>query len=243
MGAYRFDDGRLVSIRRSEGETLRARFYDSGDSRRLYPRGKLRFATGSSFASAEPVEATIEFWAGEDDATAGLTWTPQGSPGSSARKVNRSRRILFESDGAVLSGRLDLPSGTSGQAPSTAVVLLHGSGSSVATEFFYNGDFLAANGIAALTYDKRGTGDSEGRATFDFHQLARDAKAAVDYLSSHEELRDARVGFSGYSQGAWIDPPRPHRDRVGGCSAVLLLESRPGTTTRSTFSRRSTTSP
>ncbi|MGB5513452.1 MAG: alpha/beta hydrolase [Thermoanaerobaculia bacterium] len=206
MGAYRFEDGRLVSIRRSEGKTLRARFYASGESRRLHPDGRLRFITGPDFTASEPLEAVIEFQRGDSGQIERMVWTPQDSPAMSASKVNRSEPVQFDSDGAVLSARLDLPTRAENGPPSTAVVLLHGSGSDAATEFFHAGDFMAAHGVATLTYDKRGTGGSEGDYTFDFQQLARDAAAAVEYLSSRPGMTAARIGLSGYSQGGWTAP-------------------------------------
>jgi len=102
MGAYRFDDGRLVSIRRSEGKTLRACFYESGKSRRLHPDGKLRFITGPDFTASEPLEAVIEFQRGDSGQIERMVWTPQDSPAMSASKVNRSEPVQFDSDGAVL---------------------------------------------------------------------------------------------------------------------------------------------
>ncbi|MGB5161619.1 MAG: hypothetical protein WBQ27_10900, partial [Thermoanaerobaculia bacterium] len=126
MGAYRFEDGRLVSIRRSEGKTLRARFYASGESRRLHPDGRLRFITGPDFTASEPLEAVIEFQRGDSGQIERMVWTPQDSPAMSASKVNRSEPVRFDSDGAVLSGRLDLPTRAENGPPSTAVVLLHG---------------------------------------------------------------------------------------------------------------------
>ena len=204
MGAYRFDDGRLVSIRRSAGKTVRARFYESGTSRRLYPQGDLEFVTGPGFAVSEPTEAVVEFERAEGGAVERLRWK-QDSESRSAQRVNRRESVQFESDGVVLSGRLDLPDSPD-HPTRAAVVLVHGSGADAATDFFHAGDFLAAHGIATLTYDKRGTGGSQGEFTFDFRQLARDAVAAVEYLSSRPDLSEARIGLSGYSQGAWVAP-------------------------------------
>jgi dienelactone hydrolase len=85
-------------------------------------------------------------------------------------------------------------------------VLLHGSGSDAGTEYLYNGDFFVAHGIAALVYDKRGTGRSGGEYTFDYQQLARDAVAAVGLLRARPEIKPERIGLAGYSQGGWVAP-------------------------------------
>jgi dienelactone hydrolase len=70
----------------------------------------------------------------------------------------------------------------------------------------YTADFFVANGIAALTYDKRGTGESDGDFTMDFRQLARDVVAAVEYLKTRTDIDAGRIGLSGYSQGGWVGP-------------------------------------
>lgn len=203
MGAYRLDDGRLVSVRASEGETLRCRFYESGESRRLYPAGELRFVSGPGWASDSPVEVEVRFERGADGQVAGLVWRRVGGAEVAGRRVNSQRAVRFGDGAVTLSGRLDLPAG---DGPHPAVVLVHGSGSYAATDFYYNGDFLAAHGVAALTYDKRGTGGSGGASTFDFHRLAEDVVAAIDYLRGRPEIDSRRIGLSGYSQGAWVAP-------------------------------------
>jgi pimeloyl-ACP methyl ester carboxylesterase len=85
-------------------------------------------------------------------------------------------------------------------------VLVHGSGSQSAMQYFYNGDFLAANGVATLVFDKRGSGRSEGEFTFDFNQLARDVMAAARVLADHAAIDPDRIGLCGYSQGGWVAP-------------------------------------
>ena len=206
QGAYRGDSGELVSIRSSQGKTLRARFFESGTSRRLHPTGELTFTAGTEFSNAEPVEAVVEFQGDSDRKIRGLLWTPRDSPPFLARRINLSERVTFDSDGSALSGRLDLPDPGQFTNPIAAVALVHGSGSDAATEYFYSGDFLAAHGIATLTYDKRGTGSSQGEYTFDFGQLADDAAAAIGFLSSHPGLDGVPLGLVGYSQGGWVAP-------------------------------------
>jgi dienelactone hydrolase len=203
MGAYRLDDGRLVSIRKSGDKAFRARFYDSGESRRLYPEGRLRYIAGPGFSVKSPVETVVEFVADENGGVSGLTWSREGREPVAAERIGRHERVDFDSDGATLSGRLSLPPGP---GPHPAVVLVHGSGDQAATDYYFNGDFLAAHGVAALTYDKRGTGGSSGEFTFDFQQLARDVVAAVDTMAKRPEVDAGRIGLSGYSQGAWVAP-------------------------------------
>ncbi|NJO13773.1 MAG: alpha/beta hydrolase [Rhizobiales bacterium] len=64
--------------------------------------------------------------------------------------------------------------------------------------------FFAQYGIAVLTYDKRGAGNSGGDcATFTFDELTEDAIAALDHLAAHPGVDAKRVGFLGESAGAW----------------------------------------
>jgi dienelactone hydrolase len=66
---------------------------------------------------------------------------------------------------------------------------------------------FAEHGIAALIYDKRGTGQSTGdwyHARLD--ELAGDALAGVRYLQGRVEVDADQVGLWGLSQGGWVVP-------------------------------------
>ena len=203
LGAYRLESGETVSVSRSVEGTLRYRIYETGDSGRLYPDGDNTYVSGEGFSNREPVRLTVRFQAGEDETAPALQWEVQDRDPIPAMRVGRERLLQIESGGVQLFARLQLPDGA---PPYPAVVLVHGSGDSPGTEWLYNSDFFVANGIAALTYDKRGTGRSDGEFTFDFEQLARDTVAAVDRLLEEPEIDVRRVGLSGYSQGAWVAP-------------------------------------
>lgn len=203
LGAYRLDDGRTVSIRRSVDSTLRYRVFDDGSSGRLYATSGNEYVSGPGFSNRAPATVTITFWPGEGAASDWFDWAEQNGDTRRARRIGTERDIQFGSRDTTLFGKLQLPEGP---PPYPAVVLVHGSGDSVATEWFYNGDFFAANGIAAFTYDKRGTGRSGGDFTFDFDLLADDASAAATHISELPEIDKGRIGLAGYSQGGWIAP-------------------------------------
>ncbi|MFZ6709459.1 alpha/beta hydrolase family protein [Undibacterium sp. TC9W] len=110
-----------------------------------------------------------------------------------------------------LAGTLTLPQG---KGPFPAVVLVHGSGPNDRDEtikdhkfFLVLADHLSTQGIAVLRYDKRGiaasTGDYKSATTFDF---ADDAQAAVDYLRTHSEINQDKLGVIGHSEGGLIAP-------------------------------------
>ncbi len=89
-----------------------------------------------------------------------------------------------------------------------AVVLVHGSGPETRWGTSrYIADRLARAGIAALIYDKRGSGASGGDwRTASFEDLARDALAGVDLLDARPGIDPARIGIHGHSQGGVIGP-------------------------------------
>lgn len=203
LGAYRLESGKTVSVSRSAEGTLRYRIYETGDSGRLYPEAGNSYVSGDGFSNREPVQLTVQFHTGENEKAKALQWKALGKDPVSAVRVGRERLLRFDSDGVQLFARLQLPDSA---PPYPAVVLVHGSGDSPGTEWLYNSDFFVANGIAALTYDKRGSGRSDGEFTFDFHQLARDAVAAFERLLEEPEIDTRRIGLSGYSQGAWVAP-------------------------------------
>lgn len=203
LGAYRLDSGETISISRSAEGTLRYRVFETGASGRLHPEAGNTYVSGDGFSNREPVQLTVRFQSGKDETAQSLRWEVTESDPVSAVRVGRERLLQFDSDGVQLFARLQLPDSA---PPYPAVVLIHGSGDSPGTEWHYNSDFFVANGIAALTYDKRGSGRSGGEFTFDFHQLARDAVAAVNRLLEEPEIDTGRVGLSGYSQGAWVAP-------------------------------------
>jgi dienelactone hydrolase len=203
LGPYQLDTGETVSISRSNDGSLRYRMFENGKSGRLYLEADQTYVSGDGFSQKEPLALTVEFQVDERRVARTLSWTRVGDATTGATRVGTERYLSFASDGARFHARLQLPEGP---PPYPAVVLIHGSGSSPGTEWFYNSDFFAASGIAALTYDKRGSGRSEGEFTFDFEQLARDAVAAVNTLSEQPEIDVNKIGLSGYSQGGWVAP-------------------------------------
>ena len=109
-------------------------------------------------------------------------------------------------DGAVrLGGTLCTPR-SSGRHP--AVVILQGSGGETrwGTNRFI-ADRFARLGIAALVYDKRGSGASTGDwKSSSYDDLARDALAAIDLLASRPDIDPKRIGLHGHSEGGIIAP-------------------------------------
>jgi len=115
------------------------------------------------------------------------------------------RNIQFKNGDTDFAGKFFLPGG---DGPFPGVVILHGGSSRVkahrATSSYY-GQRFAMNGICALIYDKRGTGDSGGEySEADFDDFINDALSAVKCLKEQDEVDSKRVGILGPSQGGRI---------------------------------------
>jgi dienelactone hydrolase len=120
----------------------------------------------------------------------------------SQASVVREESVHFASGNLVLAGTLILPGG---RPPHPAVFLFHGSGPH--GRDLSTARWFADHGFAALTYDKRGVGESTGdfRAG-PFMDLCDDGLAAVQYLKSRKEIDSRHIGVWGMSQGGWLGP-------------------------------------
>jgi pimeloyl-ACP methyl ester carboxylesterase len=68
-------------------------------------------------------------------------------------------------------------------------------------------DRFARSGIAALVYDKRGSGASTGDWKMSsYDDLANDAIAGIDFLASRLDIDAKRIGLHGHSEGGIIAP-------------------------------------
>jgi uncharacterized protein len=83
--------------------------------------------------------------------------------------------------------------------------MVHGSEKTAAIGSVY-AYMLAAQGVSAFVYDKRGTGASSGDYTQNFELLADDAAAALREARRLAAGRFQRSGFFGGSQGGWVAP-------------------------------------
>ncbi len=117
----------------------------------------------------------------------------------------REEAVRIDGSGVSLAGRLFLPAGP---GPHPAVVLLHGGGlKRLNTAPLFFAPLLARCGVAALVYDKRGTGASEGFwEAADFDDFVADAGAAVAFLRERPQVDAGRVGLMGFSQGGRLAP-------------------------------------
>ena len=115
----------------------------------------------------------------------------------------QTQEVTFTSDGLALEGVLHLPA----SSPSPAVAVCH-------PHPLYGGDMhnsvvvalcqaAAARGIAALRFDFRGVGRSEGSFADGVGERA-DAVAALAHLRQLPDVDGDRLGIVGYSFGAAV---------------------------------------
>jgi len=118
--------------------------------------------------------------------------------------------IQFKSVGVTLAGTIFKP-----KHPYAAVVLVHGSGQE--KKMTSMASLLAKQGIAVLTYDKRGVGESGGVYAgpevgtnnidpANLNLLALDASAASNALLTHLPTNNGPLGLIGFSQAGWVIP-------------------------------------
>lgn len=196
------------------GQGLMLTHFGSGAIRALYPVAPDTFLVGSARALGAPFAAQLTFTRDAADKVVGLTWQTRDDPfqiWSATRQQFATEVVQFTSaDGIALTGRLTLPPSP---GPHPAIMLLHGS--EPGTKDNFNAQqmsaFMASQGIAILTYDKRGAGDSGGRysesaSEANLSLIAQDASAGVEYLKTRPEISANNIGLIGFSQAGWVIP-------------------------------------
>ena len=111
--------------------------------------------------------------------------------------------VEFDAEGVTLRGWLYTPDGASGPAPT--VVMAHGF--SAVKEMYLDrfAEAFASAGLAALVFDNRnfGASDGEPRQEIDPWAQVRDYRHAITYAETRDEVDAGRIGIwgSSYSGG------------------------------------------
>ena len=206
-GLYAFEDGsrfHVTDLRDLLGgsPTLSITEYASGRLRALFPN-EGGFSAGSGWFRRDPVSFAVAF----DETTrhpGSLVWEEKGTRRSARRVAMEERRFVVTREGARLAGTLTVPPGP---GPHPAVVLIPGSGPLTRRTPRYMGDLLTAYGIAALTVDKRGTGESTGSWNALSHrEWAADVHAQLDWLARQPGIDPSRLGIVAGSEGGFVGP-------------------------------------
>jgi len=142
--------------------------------------------------------------------------------------------VKFENQGVTLAGSILKP-----KNPFAAVVIVHGS-DPVKREMEF-AKRLAKEGIAVLTYDKRGVGESGGVYvgpsvgtnnidTTNLNLLSSDANEAVKTFRTYLKNKKTPIGLVGFSQAGWIIPitasknPQVEFMVLFSCPTITTLE-------------------
>src|SRR5262245_6987335 len=135
--------------------------------------------------------------------------------------------VTIPASGFNIAGTLTRSKTQAARVP--AVVLLSGSGAGdrdgIAAGIPTLGQIagaLAEAGFLVLRYDKRGFGQTGGRAeSATLADLAEDARTAVRFMSRRKDVDPKRIAIVGHSEGAWVALQSAAReDRV---AAVVII--------------------
>ncbi|MCA9915464.1 MAG: alpha/beta hydrolase, partial [Anaerolineae bacterium] len=141
-------------------------------------------------------------------------------PISTAQEDIRTLDVSIEMDESwTASGKLNLPA--EGDAPFPTVILYHGSGlwdmdatypapdgTILSSNFAFIAEELAAQGIAVLSYNKRGViafgeyDQSQVQAAQMLPQLVSDAETVLAFAQEQPEVGE--IYLYGWSEGAWV---------------------------------------
>lgn len=201
MGSYLFDDGIRVSGGRFDESGSQGLLYmDTATSRRgsaLKPDGD-GFVPAFAFGDVERVTFS--------DGDNRMQWRMASGEVQEARRVMQPefRDVEFDNGNVTLRGTLYLP--PDAETPVPAIVLAHGSGPATRHAGTWTTFFLE-QGLAVLSFDKRGAGESTGDwQASSYFDLAADLSRAVEHIRKLPMIDSDRVGIHTSSQSGWYGP-------------------------------------
>ncbi len=160
--------------------------------------------------------------------------------------------VKIPGNGFVLAGTLSRPTTTT-EKRLPAIVLVGGSGPTDRDEMMFGipilgqiANALADAGFMALRYDKRGIGQSGGRAeAASLADFTEDGRAAVKWLSDRKDVDPKRIAVVGHSEGGAVALMAAAKDKRiagvvvigtnGGSGAELVLAQQQHLLNRSTM--------
>jgi len=212
-GGYRLDDGAVVGLIPRAVNDLRYQFVSGetgtiergGDGLWREPDGPLVVTLG------ECGDPQIIFDSGAGRRTGGkVRYTVQ--------------ETIFDGVDGKRAGRLVLPAD---QETKAIVVSVHGSERWSGRTGERLQSIMPAFGIGVFAYDKRGTGNSDGKYTQDFEILAGDALRARREAARLSGRDNIPIGYWGGSQGGWVAPLAASKDGAAFVIAAYGMALRP----------------
>src|SRR5687767_12742536 len=140
---------------------------------------------------------------------AGLAAVVLAAPSTGSAASTKVDLMIPMSDGAKLASTYYLPVGAAPAGGWPTVLLLHGLGenrndTTNAVGMSINTiaeTQLVPQGYAALTFDARGHGDSEGLVAINGPREIQDVRELFNWLTSQASINPQRIGAFGYSYG------------------------------------------
>ncbi|WP_177201827.1 alpha/beta fold hydrolase [Qipengyuania nanhaisediminis] len=184
VGIYGEPSGRFVAITRSQ-DGFRYAFEDGRTGSIEDADEVVRCAEGSVLVNGEHLWSAIPI------------------------QVTNTR---FASGEVMLAGQLLEPADADGDTP--LIAYAHGSEPTGWIEAVRDPYQMLGRGISVFVFDKRGTGQSEGRYSQNFPRLAGDLVAASMEAKRLAADRFGRFGLVGLSQGGWVAPLAAERSQA-----------------------------
>jgi hypothetical protein len=210
-GTYELGQGRTLTLSRNVASpSLWYLELPSGRTGYLYNISNTEFIAGACVYCAGPEYLHLWFPPSNGSRVDRVEARLDGRRRTAERTRSYSEeQVSFRSgDGTLLTGSLFLPARRTAHP---AVVFAHGSSAQTRNGYYghirFQAEAYARRGIAALAFDKRGTGGSQGdweRASL--IDLGKDVAAGVRYLRTRADIRGDRIGLTGGSQSGWIMP-------------------------------------
>ncbi len=206
-GSYALDKNHIIDIGPMDEMGGDLVFLDSQTLREghLHQVAKSEFVAGPTLGVDAPVAIRITFLRDRRNQIDSLRWYGDGIHNAVAKRIAPHKTELVEvhNGDVVLRGELLVPA-TNGRHP--AIVFAHGSGPAMRHVGMWN-VFFVRLGMAVLSLDKRGAGESTGDwRTASMDDLASDWLAGVAFLRSRSDIDPKRIGVHGSSQGGWTAP-------------------------------------
>jgi dienelactone hydrolase len=206
-GSYALDKNHIIDIGPMDEMGGDLVFLDSQTLREghLHQVAESEFVAGPTLGVDAPVAIRITFLRDRQNQIDSLRWDGDGIRNAIAKRIapHKTESVEVRNGDVILRGELLVPA-TSARHP--AIVLAHGSGPATRHVGMWN-VFFVRLGMAVLSLDKRGAGESTGNwraASMD--DLASDWLAGVTFLKSRSDIDPKRIGVHGSSQGGWTAP-------------------------------------